>query len=327
MFNEEAYLHKRIAGWQRLETLLMKGRSGLSGLQGDEMVEAVRLYRQASGDLAYLSTHSSNADVVDYLNNLVGRAYTEIYRLPRREPLDVLRAAVVTAAQTVRRRRGEIFFALGVFLFGLFFAWGLMTVVPETRQFFVPPGAEENFKQWTTGQFEARSGGDSVLATSFYAGNNPKVGILTIGFSLASFGVMGVLMVWQNGLLLGALAANCAKTGAVFFLFSSILPHGVSEVGGLLITSAAGFLLGRTVVAPGKLSRGDALKAVGKDAATLSILGLIMIALAAPIEGFFSFSPFIPQWLKLIVGLLALTAWLAYFIGYGREDEPPPPTE
>lgn len=322
MFNEEAYLHKRIAAWQRLEQLLSSAQSGLVGLEGDQMVEAVRLYRQASGDLAYLSTHSSNADVVSYLNNLVGRAYTEIYRLPRRDAVDVVRQALATGAQAVRRRRGEIFFAVGVFFLALFFAWGLMTVVPETRQFFVQPGFEDTFKHWTEGEHQERTGGESVLATSFYAGNNPRVGIMTIGLSLASCGVMGVLMVWQNGLLLGALAADCAKTGTVFFLFSSILPHGVSEVGGLLITAAAGFLLGRTVVAPGKLSRADALKAAGKDAATLSILGLIMIALAAPIEGFFSFSPSFPQWFKLVVGLLALTAWLAYFIGYGKEEEP-----
>jgi uncharacterized membrane protein SpoIIM required for sporulation len=321
MFNEEAYLHKRIESWQRLERLLSSGGSGLARLEGDEMVEAVRLYRQASGDLAYLSTHSSNSDVVGYLNNLVGRAYTEIYRAPRRDFVDVVRTGVATAAQTVRRRRGELLFCLSVFLVGMFFAWGLMTVAPETRQFFVPAAAEENFKHWTEGPHEGRTGGESILATSFYAGNNPRVGIMTIGLSLATFGGMAVMILFENGVLVGALAADCSKTGAVFFLFSSILPHGVSEIGGMIVTSAAGVLMGRTVIAPGKRSRGDALRAVGKDAATLAILGLIMIALAAPIEGFFSFSPFIPQWFKLIVGLLALTAWLSYFIGYAKTDE------
>ncbi|MES1227479.1 MAG: stage II sporulation protein M [Armatimonadota bacterium] len=324
VFNEEAYLHKRLEGWSRLEQLLRQGGAGLRGLAGEQMVEAVRLYRQASGDLAYLSTHSSNADVVDYLNNLVGRAYTEIYRLPPKDARAVIADSLKVAAQTVRRRSPEIFFGMGIFFFAMFFAWILMAAVPSTREFFVPPGAEELFAHWKSGQHMMESGGDSLARASMYSTNNPMVAIMMVGTSLATAGLMGIVNMWTNGVLVGALAAECATTGATFFLFSSILPHGVSELGGFFVSSGASFLLGRTVISPGDRTRGEALRAVGKEASTLAIVGLVMIFLAAPIEGFFSFNPLIPQWFKLIVGLLALGAWLAFFIGYGREPNAPP---
>ena len=288
------------------------------------MIEAVRLYRQASGDLAYLSTHSSNADVVDYLNNLVGRAYTEIYRLPPKDIREVVVKSLAVAAQTVRRRSPEILFGVGIFALAMIFTWVVMAAVPSTREFFVPQGAEENFAHWKSGQHDLHSGGESLTMASLYAGHNPMVAIVMMGTSLATFGVMGLMMMWENGSILGALAADCAPVGQLFFLISSIIPHGVSEVGGIFVSSGAAFLMGRTMIAPGDRSRMDALRVIGKDAATLAVVGLIMILMAAPIEGFFSFNPVIPQIVKLIVGLLALGAWLTFFLGYGHEAEPPP---
>ena len=286
------------------------------------MIEAVRLYRQASGDLAYLSTHSSNADVVNYLNNLVGRAYTEIYRHPPRDVREVVLKSLSVAAQTVRRRANYIYFGMGIFFLAVAFTWIMMAVVPSSREFFVPSGAEELFTHWKSGQHEIHSGGESLSMASFYAGHNPMVAIMMVGSSVASFGVMGVLMMWENGAILGALSADCASVGQLFFLLSSIIPHGVSEMGGIFVSSGAAFLMGKTVIAPGDRTRMEALREAGKDTATLAIVGLIMILMAAPIEGFFSFNPLIPQIVKLLVGLLALTAWLAYFIGYGQEAEP-----
>lgn len=323
MFNEEAYLGRRIAGWERLERLMAQGGPGLRASSGPEMVEVVRLYRQASADLAYLSTHSSNADVVNYLNNLVGRSYAEIYRRPRRAVGEAVARALATGARTVRKRSPEIAFGVSVFFAGMAFAWLLMAFNPSTREYFVPAEAEENFAHWRQGAHEFRPGGDNIAAAAMYSTNNPMVGIMMIGASLATGGLMGVSILWQNGTGLGALAADMQSVGKLSFLFTSILPHGVSEVGGIFVASGAAFLLGRTLLAPGNRTRSAALREAGPDAAALSIVGLVMILLAAPIEGFFSFNPAIPQGVKLVVGLVALAAWLAYFLGYAKDPDAP----
>ncbi len=43
--------------------------------------------------------------------------------------------------------------------------------------------------------------------------------------------------------------------------------------------------------------------------------------IAAPIEGFFSFNPTVPGWLKVIVASISALAWALFWIGYGRREE------
>jgi hypothetical protein len=54
----------------------------------------------------------------------------------------------------------------------------------------------------------------------------------------------------------------------------------------------------------------------------MMIVGLVMIFAAAPIEGYFSFNPAIPQSWKVVFGIVATAGWLAYFIGYGKGGPP-----
>lgn len=321
LFNEEAFLKKRVEGWARLDALALKAAGAIRSLTGDELVEFVRLYRQASADLAFLMTHSSNQDVVTYLNGIVGRSYGQIYQARSRRFGEVVSNGFASAAQTVRRRRRPIYLSLGIFLAATFAAAAVVSLQPEAVTFFIPPEFAEVRDHWKSGDFEARTGEQNLAMTAFYASNNPMVGIMTNALGFATAGVMTALMLWQNGALLGALAADVASVGQLGHLLSSIFPHGVSEIGGIIVAGGAAFALGGAIIAPGDRTRMDAIKEAGKDGLTLLILSLIMIVLAAPIEGFFSFNPAIPQWLKVVAGSVALAAWLAYFIGYAKQPD------
>jgi hypothetical protein len=47
--------------------------------------------------------------------------------------------------------------------------------------------------------------------------------------------------------------------------------------------------------------------------------------IAAPIEGFFSFNPNIPQWLKTAVAVAEVCMWVAFWSLYGKERDPHDP--
>jgi uncharacterized membrane protein SpoIIM required for sporulation len=130
--------------------------------------------------------------------------------------------------------------------------------------------------------------------------------------------VMSVILVVNNGMLMGALAQETYKLGHLDFLLSSISPHGVPELSGLIISGACGLLLGYALLFPGRRTRADSLRAVGRDAITLLATSVGMMCIAAPIEGFFSFNPFVSGGLKLAVASVEIVGWSLFWSRYGK---------
>lgn len=322
ILNEEKYLAQRINGWHRLAALCTKADRTFRDLTGAEIVEYVRLYRQASGDLAYLVTHSSNQDVVTYLNALVSQAYGQLYRSRTSKFQQVIKQGLYLSATTFRRQIKWFLLSAALFFIAAFYAAGMMTAYPQTRAYFIQPGWEETFEQWKTGQHEGRTSDEGLMATGMYATNNPRVGIMTIGIAAGTAGIGSTMMVWQNGSLIGALGYEMNTVGKLGFLLSSVAPHGVSEIGGIFVAAAAGYVIVAGLLFPGRRRWGDSLKHAGKDAFVLTVLALVLIFAAAPIEGFFSFNPAVPQIAKTIFALVAFAGWTAFLMGYGRNIDP-----
>jgi uncharacterized membrane protein SpoIIM required for sporulation len=116
-----------------------------------------------------------------------------------------------------------------------------------------------------------------------------------------------------------------AAVGKTWFLWSSILPHGVPELTGIFVSGGAGLVLGWALIHPGRKKRGAALKEAGKDAIVLLLTAYILMFIAAPIEGYFSFNPAVPQEIKFILAIVTAGLWAAFWIGYGRTPSPSPP--
>jgi uncharacterized membrane protein SpoIIM required for sporulation len=319
--NEEAILKKRADGWLRLSGLCERAEQGIDRLSGSEITEFVRLYRQASADLALMRSQTANTEVIDYLNGLVARAYGQIYRRPTRPFREALRDGFVLAAVVVRRQSWAVALSAAVFFAGAFFTAGLMAARPDLRRHFVPAEMEDLFDHWKQGGFEERRGGQNIAMTAFYASNNPRVGIVVHSVGVATFGVMTAAIMWLNGSLLGSLGSDMAGVGKLGFLLSSVAPHGVSEIGGFFVTGAGGFVLGWALLRPGRMTRGESVRRAGRDALVLLVTGLVMIFAAAPIEGFFSFNPAVPQPLKVAFALVSLGAYWVYFSRYARDQD------
>ena len=327
MLNEEQLMQRRAASWERLELLTRTAERGLKHLTGDEIVEMTRLYRQASADHAAITSSSINPELGDWLGRLVGRSYGILYQAPTRPLQEWLKDSLKAGAVAVRRRRRPIYLVTALFVASSFLAALMLHLNPNVLAVMLGPEYQTVFEGWKSGSHEGRSGGESVAASFFYATNNPFVGVRIAAYSAVTFGILGVYMIWMNGAMIGLLAYEMASVGQLKFLLVSIFPHGVSELGGIFLTTAAGFILGGAVIAPGRRTRLESLRFHGRDALTVLVVGLVMIFCAAPIEGFFSFNPAVPQWSKAAFGITALAAWLGYFIFYRceTEDEPSEP--
>ncbi len=318
--NEQGFVARREADWDRLDKLCTLVESKPKRMSGNELREFLRLYRLAATDLSTVRAKSTNPALTDSLNDLVGRAYGVLYRAPRKKFSTAILEAVETMAQTVRRRKAFVFSSTALFLIGIFGSYILMSVAPDTRSFFVPPGMESSFDLWKSGHFPERDVSDSFGRWGMYASNNPMAAIMTGSIGAGTFGIMSIHGLLFNGSVMGALAHEVAPVGHLDFLLSSVCPHGVPEISGLIMSGSAGLLLGYALINPGRRTRGESLREVGPDAITLLGTSVLLMLIAAPIEGFFSFNPAVPGWLKLGVAAISLAAWLMFWTYFGRTE-------
>lgn len=321
MTNEKDWVDKRFAEWQRLE-LMTRQAGSRNRLKGEELVEMMSLYRKASADLALVRGASANPELAYWLNGVVSKAYSQLYRAPRVGFLTALQRAIWKAADTARRRQGPILFATILFFVMAIASVIMVSIFPQAREVLVPSAFESSFDSWKAGMHPARTGSESIAASGFYLQNNTMVAIATNALTVATCGLWGINALWQNGGILGILAKEVAEAGHLGFLIGSILPHGISEMGGIFVSCGAGFLMAGAVIRPGRLSRFEAIRRAGKDAGILMLLSIFMIGISAPIEGFFSFNPAIPLWAKYLFAAVHFAAWMAFFTGYGRKAPP-----
>jgi len=318
--NEESLVNRRIADWKRLEELCARSDVRVGTLNNYEILEFVRLYKRASTDLSLIRTRSANEPLAAYLNNLVGRAHGILYKSPSKPLSRAVSDLLHDTARTFRRNKVFFWAAFAIFFGSMLFAFGLINYDHSYLSYFTG-GMDGVFDQWKKGVHEQRGLGSSGAMTFFYAGNNPRVSIIAGAVGAGTMGFYSIAMLFQNGAILGALASEMHSVRKLPFLISSIAPHGVPELSGVIFAGAAGLRFGWAILVPGVFSRGESLRRSAKDGVTMIVTGVFLCFIAAPIEGFFSFSPKIPQEVKFVFACISLAIWVYFWSFFGKETE------
>lgn len=315
--NEESLVNRRIADWKRLEELCARSDIQTRSLNNYEVLEFVRLYKRASTDLSLIRTRSQNEPLAQYLNNLVGRAHGILYKVPPKPLFKAISDMLNNTAITFRRNKAFFWTSFAIFFGSAIFAFILVTLDHSFLTYFTG-GMDGVFDQWKKGVHEQHSLGTSGAMAFFYAGNNPKVSIIAGAVGAGTMGFYSIVMLFQNGAILGALASEMHSVHKLPFLISSIAPHGVPELSGVIFAGAAGLRFGWAILVPGIYSRAESLRRSAKDGVTMIVTGVFLCFIAAPIEGFFSFSPKIPQELKFAFACVSLLVWVYFWSFFGK---------
>jgi len=104
-----------------------------------------------------------------------------------------------------------------------------------------------------------------------------------------------------------------ANYGLAGWLLTFIAGHGVLELTAIFIASAAGLLIGKAILAPGDITRRDALTVQGREAIKLVASAASLLLLAGVIEGLLSASG-APAALKIGVSAASAALVLLYFL-------------
>jgi uncharacterized membrane protein SpoIIM required for sporulation len=138
--------------------------------------------------------------------------------------------------------------------------------------------------------------------------HNTKVSIFTMALGM-TWGVGTILMLFYNGVILGAVAVDYIRAGQTKFLLGWLMPHGVIEIPAILIAGQAGLILALALIGWGKRTPlRTRLREVSGDVTTL-IFGVgLMLIWAGFIEAFLSqyHEPVIPYDVKIAFGCVEL---------------------
>src|SRR5215475_10832458 len=300
--------------WAQLERLLDKIEAEPNlRMSLDELRQFHLLFERASADLARISTFSAEPATRRYLENLVARGYGEIHETRERQRrIRPLQWFFQTLPQTFRRHIRAFYLSVAITLVGATFGAFAIALDPESKPALMPfshllqdPAQRVAEEESAT---EDRLSGQKSSFSAYLMTHNIKVSIFTLAMGM-TWGVGTMLLLFYNGIMIGAIAVDYVRAGQTKFLLGWLLPHGVIEIPAILIAGQAGLLLGVALIGWGKrVPLAVRLREVSRDLMTL-IFGVgVMLIWAGFIEAFLSqyHEPVIPYELKIAFGLVEL---------------------
>jgi len=151
--------------------------------------------------------------------------------------------------------------------------------------------------------------------------NNIRVTMLAMAAGI-TWGVGTLIVLFSNGVSLGAVAADYIAGGQATFLAAWLLPHGSIEIPAILLGGQAGFILAGALIGWGsQRTRAERFRMVGGDLFAIVAGAATLLVWAGIVEAFVSqyHRPVIPYGLKIGFGICEMAA-LAAFLGWaGRE--------
>jgi len=311
--------------WDELQGLLQRMETEPEHRLTVEEVQRLHyLYERSSADLARLDTFATEPRLRALLEGLVARAYAEIHET--RAPLQIRWKSLVMAfPRAFRRHLGAFRLAVAATLAGCAFGWFALHVDARAKAVLMPfPGlmvspAERVAKE--EGAKADRLRGAKASFSAELMTHNIQVTVMTLALGM-TWGAGTLILLFYNGVILGAVAADYVAAGQTAFLAGWLLPHGSIEIPAILLGGQAGFILAGALIGWGGLApRSDRLRAVAHDLFAIVAGAAALLVWAGVVEAFVSqyHRPVIPYGLKIALGGCEMAA-LVLFLGWaGRE--------
>lgn len=286
------FRRQRERDWLELESMVERVlKKGLVSLGPEEIDHLPRLYRAALASLMVARETALDRELIRYLESLAARAYLAVYT-SRRPTRGIFRTFLFESfPAAVRSMRWELLLTTAIFALGVAIASVLVHHEPGWYYAFMDAGMEAGRNPGSTTEslrdalyHSERSG--LVVFSSFLFTHNAKIGLFAFALGIGA-GVPTGLLVFSNGLSLGAFATLYASRGLFMPLLGWILPHGIPEITAVLLCGSAGLVMARAIVVPGRYRARDALAIAGRRAAVVAAGAVVLFAIAGLVEGIF----------------------------------------
>jgi uncharacterized membrane protein SpoIIM required for sporulation len=300
--------------WTELEAMLNRIEADPeAGMSLDKVQRFHQLYERTAAGLARITTYSSEPETRRFLENLVARAYGEIHETREtHRRFHPLQWFFITWPRTFRRHIRAFYLSLAITLAGCAFGGLAIAFDPDAKPVLMPfshlmqdPAKRVAEEEKST---EDRLQGHKTTFSTELMTHNIKVSLVTLALGM-TWGVGTLIMLFYNGVVLGAVAVDYIRAGETKFLFGWLMPHGVIEIPAILIAGQAGLLLAFALIGRGRREPlRTRLREISADVSTLIFGTAVMLVWAGFIEAFLSqyHEPVIPYAAKITFGCVEL---------------------
>jgi len=300
--------------WTELEEFLVKLETDPAfRLDLDQIRRFHYLYQRVSADLARIQTFSAEKNLGRYLEALVGRAFGYIHesrRRPRR--IAPFHWFFRTFPRTFRRHGRAFLLSALVMAVGFVFGGAALGLDSQAKAVLMPfahlqgdpsdrVAAEEGEREDTLADSKARF-------SSYLMTHNTRVSIFIMVLGI-TWGIGTIIMLFYNGIILGAVAVDYILAGESIFLAGWLLPHGSIEIPAILMAGQTGLVIAGALIGRGEpRTVRQRFRAVSGDVVTLIAGVALLLVWAGLVEAFLSqyHQPVIPYSLKMAFGLFEL---------------------
>ncbi len=295
--------------WNRLDELCGKRR--LDGAEADELV---RLYQTVATHLSTVRSTAPDPSLISDLSLLLSRARAKIGGAHDPAWRTVLRFLGVTLpAAFYRIRWWTVAVTIICVAIALVVGFRVATNPDALAAMGTPSERERYVNDMFTAYYSQKSSFGAMVWT-----NNAWIAAQCVGLGIT--GVWPALVLYSNAVQVGSVGGMMGHYGALDVFLKSILPHGLLELTSIFAAGAAGLKTFWAVIAPGHRSRGRALAEEGRALITVAIGLALALSVAGLIESKVTGlkASWMPWWLKIAIGALALAGFWVYTIVLGR---------
>ncbi|WP_019605070.1 stage II sporulation protein M [Teredinibacter turnerae] len=278
-------------------------------------------FRTVCHHLALAKHRRYSPQLVDRLNALVIDAHHRFYQKNRRFRYQWLDFIVFEFPLAIRRNARFVLLALALFTLPLL-VMGVGCYNNNELIYSVAPAEQvQSFESMYDPDAEKigreRDSETDLAMFGFYIKNNIGVSFRTFAGGIL-FGVGSIFFLVFNGLSIGSVAGHLTQMGYTSTFYPFVVGHGAFELTAIVFSGAAGMKLGYALIAPGTLSRLDALRVAGREAVIIVYGSTLMLIIAAFLEAFWSSSAALPVAVKYCVGGCLWALVTIYFLFAGR---------
>lgn len=280
--------------------------------------ELANLYIQMMNDLAYAQTYYPKSKTVVYLNHLASQIYQKIYKTKRTEKNRIIYFFKTEVPLLLYDYRRYLLYA-----FVLFFATVCIGIV--SARF------DENFVRLILGDgyvnmtLENIKDGNPVAVYKSGSNWGSFVGItmnnLYVGARCYLYGIFAGIgtfyIALKNAIMLGSFQYFFYQENVFWQSVRGIWIHGSMEIFAIVIETAAGFILGASILFPQTYSRFNSLKIGFKNSFKIFLSTFPFTISAGFLEGFITrYSVDMPNWLSVGIILTTLGIISFYYLIY-----------